>query len=59
MPVENTMRNPKRLVGWTGVLTIAMVVVVILFTGMGFFGYLRYGDAVEGSITLNLPKNEM
>lgn len=53
------MREPKRLIGWNGVLTIAMVVVVVLFAGMGFFGYLRYGREVMGSITLNLPKDEM
>ncbi|XP_026291061.1 proton-coupled amino acid transporter-like protein pathetic isoform X1 [Frankliniella occidentalis] len=60
MPVENTMRNPKRLIGWNGVLTIAMVVVVTLFALMGLFGYLRYGPLVEnGSITLNLPGGEI
>ncbi|KAK3931407.1 Proton-coupled amino acid transporter-like protein pathetic [Frankliniella fusca] len=60
MPVENTMRNPTRLVGWNGVLTIAMVVVVILFALMGFFGYLRYGEKVQlGSLTLNLPADEI
>lgn len=60
MPVENTMRNPRQLVGAKGVLTIAMTIVVILFAAMGFLGYLRYGDAVElGSITLNLPADEL
>ncbi|XP_034238168.1 proton-coupled amino acid transporter-like protein CG1139 isoform X2 [Thrips palmi] len=59
LPVENTMREPKRLIGWNGVLTIAMVVVVVLFAGMGFFGYLRYGEDVKGSITLNLPAEEI
>lgn len=59
LPVENTMREPKKLLGWTGVLNVAMVVVVILFAGMGFFGYLCYGEKVEGSVTLNLPPEEI
>ncbi|KAJ1528880.1 hypothetical protein ONE63_007250 [Megalurothrips usitatus] len=59
MPVENTMENPRRLLGWNGVLTIAMAIVVTLFTGMGLLGYLHYGNAVEASITLNLPAGEI
>lgn len=38
---------------------LAMCIIVVLYVGMGLFGYLRYGDSVLGSITLNLPNNEM
>jgi hypothetical protein len=26
---------------------------------LGFLGYLKYGETTEGSITLNLPVDEM
>jgi proton-coupled amino acid transporter len=41
--------------GWVGVLNLAMVTVVCLYTSVGFFGYIKYGDTALGSITLNLP----
>lgn len=53
------MKTPKSFGGSFGVLNKAMILIVFLYVGMGFFGYLNYGDDVEGSITLNLPKNEM
>jgi len=30
-----------------------------LYVGMGLFGYLNYGAEAAGSITLNLPPQEM
>lgn len=53
------MKTPKAFGGSFGVLNKAMVLIVFLYIGMGFFGYLNYGDEIEGSITLNLPKTEM
>ena len=58
LPLENQMREPRALRGWTGVLNTSMVIVTCLYIAIGFFGYLKYGDAVEGSITLNLPQEE-
>lgn len=37
----------------------AMILIVFLYVGMGLFGYLRYGHFVKGSVTLNLPEEEM
>lgn len=59
MPVENSMKNPQHFLGCPGVLNCAMSVVVILYAVIGFFGYLKYGDATEGSVTLNLPVDEV
>ncbi|KAJ0175508.1 hypothetical protein K1T71_008667 [Dendrolimus kikuchii] len=56
LPLENNMKTPDDFGGWSGVLNTGMVIVAALYTAIGFFGYLKYGDKVEGSITLNLPK---
>lgn len=42
-----------------GVLNRSMILIVFLYVGMGFFGYLKYGVNIKGSITLNLPQNEL
>ncbi|XP_063702405.1 proton-coupled amino acid transporter-like protein CG1139 isoform X2 [Culicoides brevitarsis] len=59
LPLENNMKNPEDFGGWNGVLNTGMVIVACLYTAVGFFGYLKYGDAVEGSITLNLPGTDL
>ena len=59
LPLENNMKTPDSFPGPTGVLATGMYIVMIVFAALGFFGYLRYGDAVQGSITLNLPGDEM
>ncbi|XP_026809394.1 proton-coupled amino acid transporter-like protein CG1139 isoform X1 [Rhopalosiphum maidis] len=60
LPLENNMKNPESFGGMTGVLNTGMVIVTCLYTSIGFFGYLRYGEAVKlGSITLNLPAEDL
>lgn len=59
LPLENNMKNPEDFGGSTGVLNTGMVIVACLYTSVGFFGYLKYGEDVKGSITLNLPPNDM
>lgn len=54
LPIKKDMSEPKAFGGLNGVLNTSMTVVACLYTGMGFFGYLKYGDRVQGSITLNL-----
>ncbi|XP_060064424.1 proton-coupled amino acid transporter 1-like [Ylistrum balloti] len=55
MPIENKMRHPEDFGGCVGILNLGMTFVVCLYTAMGFYGYLKYGEEAEGSITLNLP----
>ncbi|KOX68580.1 Proton-coupled amino acid transporter 1 [Melipona quadrifasciata] len=54
LPLENEMKKPKVFMRTFGVLNIGMGTIVFLYTGLGFFGYIRYGSAIEGSITLSL-----
>ncbi|KAJ8737341.1 hypothetical protein PYW07_000612 [Mythimna separata] len=58
MPLENNMKTPTHFIGCPGVLNTGMFFVVSLYAFTGFFGYLKYGDATESSITLNLPQDE-
>lgn len=53
------MQNPQHFLNASpcGVLNGAMIIIVILYSAVGFLGYLRFGDTVEGSITLNLPND--
>ncbi|KAJ8919552.1 hypothetical protein NQ315_002174 [Exocentrus adspersus] len=60
LPLENNMKTPQDFGGWLGVLNTGMIIVAALYTGVGFFGYLKYGDeAVKGSVTLLLPPDEL
>ncbi|XP_028176448.1 proton-coupled amino acid transporter-like protein pathetic [Ostrinia nubilalis] len=59
MPVENEMAKPQQFLGCPGVLNVAMTIVISLYGIVGFFGYFKYGDEVRGSVTLNLPQDEV
>ncbi|XP_033230584.1 proton-coupled amino acid transporter-like protein pathetic isoform X2 [Belonocnema kinseyi] len=59
MPLENNMKTPTHFIGCPGVLNIGMFFVVLLYSVTGFFGYLKYGEATEEAITLNLPKDQI
>ncbi|XP_017020751.1 glutamate transporter polyphemus-like [Drosophila kikkawai] len=57
--IEAKMAKPETYLGWFGVLDLAIIVVLISYTLFGFFGYWRYGDKLQGSISLNLPTDEI
>jgi len=59
LPIENQMRYPKDMLGYNGVLNTSMTLVVALYVAMGFYGYLRYGETVDATITLNLPPEDI
>lgn len=52
------MQNPRRFPGCPGVLGFGFAITTILYTTVGFFGYLKYGDDTREVITLNLPVEE-
>lgn len=56
LPIENKMKHPEDFAGLNGVLNLGMVIVACVYTAMGFYGYVKFGQGdVRGSITLNLP----
>lgn len=58
LPLENKMKTPQSIGGLNGVLNTGMSITLCLYITMGFFGYLQYGNDIQGSITLNLPPRE-
>jgi len=59
LPLENSMKTPRDFGSWNGVLNTSMIIVGCLYTAVGFFGYLKYGSDIKGSITLNLPQGDL
>lgn len=53
------MKEPEAYRGLFGVLNIGIIIVTTLYFLVGVFGYLRYGADARGSITLNLPNDQM
>ncbi|KAF2368390.1 Amino acid transporter transmembrane domain [Trinorchestia longiramus] len=59
LPIENRMADPSNFSGVVGVLNTCMAIVICLYTGIGFFGYVQYSSDIQGAITLNLPSDEV
>lgn len=59
LPLQNAMKKPEDFSKPFGVLNVGMVFVTGIYVVVGFIGYWKYGSQVEGSLTLNLPTEEM
>lgn len=59
LPLKNSMKNPSNFSRPMGVLNVGVTMQTILFICLGVFGYWKYGDEAEGSLTMNLPKDEV
>lgn len=53
------MKEPEAYGGCTGILNIGIFMVTVMYFVVGFFGYIRYGSKALGSITLNLPNDNL
>ncbi|XP_055843055.1 neutral amino acid uniporter 4 [Episyrphus balteatus] len=54
LPLRNAMKKPDGFNSRFGVLNITLVLITALFVFTGFVGYLKWGEDVQGSLTLNL-----
>jgi len=59
LPLQSEMKKPEQFTRRFGVLNVGMAIVSSLLIVMGFIGYLKYGDEVQGSLTLNLPQDDI
>lgn len=59
LPLLKEMQHPERMMGMTGALNISMWLIGIAYMTIGYFGYHKYGQYLQGSITLNLPKTDV
>ncbi|XP_055841088.1 proton-coupled amino acid transporter-like protein CG1139 [Episyrphus balteatus] len=57
--IEQNMKTPKAYTGKFGILNRGMFIVLGLYMGLGFFGYWKYGEEAKGSVTLNIPQDEI
>ncbi|KAL3100775.1 hypothetical protein niasHT_021054 [Heterodera trifolii] len=54
LPMENKMRFPGEMVSRVGVLSTGMALTAIFDAAVGFLGYAKFGEHIQGSVTLNL-----
>ncbi|KAG5894413.1 hypothetical protein JTB14_033158 [Gonioctena quinquepunctata] len=59
IPLQNEMKSPKNFKRPCGVLNVGMTIVTSLYVIVGFLAYLKFGDDIKGSVTLNLPKDDV
>ncbi|XP_069878779.1 proton-coupled amino acid transporter 2-like [Dipodomys merriami] len=52
LPLENKMADARR---FPAILSLGLSIVTALYIGIGALGYLRFGEDIQASITLNLP----
>ncbi|XP_017124436.1 glutamate transporter polyphemus isoform X2 [Drosophila elegans] len=57
--VEAHMAHPQSYLGIFGVLNLAVFFILLSNMFFGIMGYWRFGENVQASITLNIPKNEV
>lgn len=54
IPIQESMRHPEK---FPKVLFLVMVIITVLFTGMGAVSYAAYGSQTETVVLLNLPQD--
>ncbi|XP_006864010.1 PREDICTED: proton-coupled amino acid transporter 2 [Chrysochloris asiatica] len=52
LPLENNMKDSRH---FPAILSLGMSIITSLYIVIGALGYLKFGDNIKASITLNLP----
>lgn len=55
LPTENALKDKESLLGWNGLMNLTMGLVLLLYLTVAFFGYVKFGDNVEGSLVYSIP----
>ncbi|KAF4625259.1 hypothetical protein G7Y89_g12910 [Cudoniella acicularis] len=54
IPIQESMKNPKK---FPGVLALMMIIISVVFISMGALSYAAYGSATETVVILNMPQD--
>ncbi|KAI6235734.1 Amino acid transporter, transmembrane family-containing protein [Aphelenchoides besseyi] len=57
LPIENQMTEPQHFISNSGVLNTACGLVLVIYSTIGYYGYLAFGETVKDTVTLNLPSD--
>lgn len=58
LALEYNMEKPKQFIGLFGLFNLGMGMIISLYAIVGIVGYLKYGNNILASITLNLPETQ-
>lgn len=59
LPVKSEMKNPEQFDSPLGVLNVGLFIVITVDTLFGFYGYLKFGENIQPSITFSLDPSSM
>ncbi|KAK2032123.1 transmembrane amino acid transporter [Colletotrichum zoysiae] len=54
IPIQESMKNPKK---FPGVMLAVMIIISVVFIGMGAISYAAYGSKTETVVLLNMPQD--
>ncbi|TGO48932.1 hypothetical protein BCON_0225g00080 [Botryotinia convoluta] len=55
IPIQESMKNPKK---FPPVLGVVMIIISVVFISMGALSYAAFGSHIETVVLLNLPQND-